>query len=70
MAWESKYVNYGVIKIYQKTSVQVFKAPGLYLFVDIGKPIRNAQWQGNVLIVQLEDGTVRRYTDRYAFTQG
>lgn len=67
MAWDKKYITFGVVKIYQETSVQVFNAPGQYIFVDVHKPIKMAQWQGNSLIVTLSDGEVRRYLDKYDF---
>ena len=62
MAWDSKYVNFGVLKI-DGTKVKVYKDQVNYFSLNVSKPVTNAIWAGGELNIYMSDGKVRRYKD-------
>jgi hypothetical protein len=67
MAWDSKFINFGVVKI-DKDKVKVYKDQNNYTTVSVGKPVTNATWAGGELNVAMADGKVRRYKDQNNYT--
>jgi hypothetical protein len=63
MAWDSKFVNFGVVKI-EGSNVKVYKDQSNYTTISVGKPVTNASWAGGELNVSMSDGKVRRYRDQ------
>lgn len=63
MAWDSKYINFGVIKI-EGDRVKLYRDQNNYTTVSVGKPITNAAWAGGELNITMSDGKVRRYRDQ------
>jgi len=63
MAWDSKYSDYGVVKIERK-NVKVFSAPNDYITIGLVDEVANAIWVGGELNITLKNGKVRRYKDR------
>jgi hypothetical protein len=66
MTWESKYVNFGVVKT-EGDKVLVYKDQYNCIKISIGKPVNYAMWAGGELSVYLTDGKVRRYRDQYNY---
>ena len=66
MAWESEYVNYGVL-IPEGNKVKVYKDQYNYITVDVDKTITNANWAGGGLDITMSDGYARRYSDQYNY---
>jgi len=66
MAWDSKYVNYGVAKV-EGDKVKVYHDKFSATTISVGKPIKYAIWAGNELCVYLLDGKVRRYKDQFSY---
>lgn len=66
MAWDSKFVNFGVVKI-EGNNVKVYKDQYSYVTVSVGKSVTNAVWAGGELNVSMSDGKVRRYKDQYSY---
>lgn len=64
--WE-EFANYGVLKVLDH-SILIYKSNVSWSVVEVSAPIRSAMWQGNGLIVQLETGVTRRYSDMYTYT--
>jgi len=62
MAWDSKFVNFGVVKI-EGNKVKVYRDSSNYTTVSIGSPVNSANWAGGELNVSLATGKVRRYRD-------
>ncbi len=62
MAWDSKFINFGVVKIEGK-NVKVYKDTSNYSTISVGEEITNANWAGGELNVALKSGKVRRYRD-------
>jgi len=62
MAWDSKFINFGVVKI-EGNNVKVYRDTSNYTTISCGKPVNNASWAGGELNVSLSDGKVRRYRD-------
>jgi hypothetical protein len=67
MAWDSKYVNYGVVKI-DGSKVKVYKDSSNYTTISVGKPVTAASWAGGELNISMSDGKVRRYKDSSNYT--
>ena len=67
MAWDSKYVNFGVVKV-EGDKVKVYKDKFTYITISIGKTATNAIWTGGELNVYTFDGKVRRYRDQFTYT--
>ena len=63
MAWDSKYIAFGVIKI-QGDRVHLYSSRDNYATISVGKPVNSAIWAGGFLNVNLADGKVRRYSSR------
>jgi len=66
MAWDSKFVNFGVVKI-EGNNVKVFRDQYNYSTISVGKTVTNAVWAGGELNVSMSDGKVRRYKDQYNY---
>lgn len=66
MAWDSKYVNFGVVKV-EGDKVKVYLDRFSYVTISIGKPVTNAIWTGGELNVYTSDGKVRRYKDQHSY---
>ena len=67
MAWDSKFFNYGVIKV-EGNSVKIYKDQYTYSTIHVGQPVNNASWAGGELNVSLASGKVRRYKDQYTYS--
>jgi hypothetical protein len=61
--WEQSFTECGVVKV-EGINIKVYKDRFNYILIKVGKPIRMALWNGNILNVYLEDGKIRRYKDR------
>ena len=68
MAWDAKYVKYGLAKFDGKT-VKVYKDQYNYAPIAVGETVNNAMWAGDELNVFLSNGKVRRYRDQYNYKQ-
>jgi hypothetical protein len=66
MAWDSKFFNFGVLKIEGKT-VKVYSDKYSYTTISVGEDITNANWAGGELNISLKNGKVRRYSDKYSY---
>jgi hypothetical protein len=62
MAWDSKYPNFGVVKIDGK-KVKVYCDTSQYKIVDLPEEVTSANWAGGELNVTMRSGKVRRYSD-------
>ncbi|MBB4804378.1 hypothetical protein HNP37_004465 [Flavobacterium nitrogenifigens] len=67
MGFESKFINYGIIKI-EGQKVKLYSTASNHIYINIGKDVANAVWSGNVLNVYLSDGKVRSYTSTSNYT--
>jgi len=61
MAFDSKFVNYGVIKI-EGDNVLIYYSGSNYDRVRCGDTVSSASWAGSNLIVNFMSGKVRRYS--------
>ena len=66
MAWDSKILNFGVLKIEGKY-VKVYSDRSSYTSISVGEEVINAVWAGGELNVTLKNGKVRRYKDRSSY---
>jgi hypothetical protein len=66
MAWESKFINFGVIKIDGK-NVKVYCDTSSNRTISVGEEVTNANWAGGELNVTLKSGKVRRYKDTSSY---
>jgi hypothetical protein len=66
MGWSKKEMEYGVIKTEGK-SIKVHTSQTSHYSVYIGENIRDVRWNGDVILVTLESGRVRRYTSQTSF---
>jgi hypothetical protein len=67
MAFDSRFSDYGVIKI-EGEKVKLYSTSSNHIYINVGKKITNAVWSGVALNVYLTDGIVRRYTSPSSFT--
>jgi GH24 family phage-related lysozyme (muramidase) len=67
MPWDSKYFNFGVIRI-EGDKVRVYRDQNNYTTISVGKTVTNAAWAGQELNVTMSDGKVRRYRDQNNYT--
>ncbi len=67
MAWDTKYLAFGVIKI-QGDKVHMYSSRDNYTTLTLGKPVVTAVWAGSFLNVTLADGKVRRYSSRDSYS--
>ena len=66
MNWDSKYSNFGVVKI-EGTSLKVFYTQWDYVTVSVNESISNADWRGNCVVVTLINGQSRRYRNQWDY---
>ncbi len=66
--FESNYQNFGVIQVIQ-TQIKIYKDLYSYMIINVGRPIMSAIWSNGVLNVRLSDGSVRRYSGPYSYTE-
>lgn len=66
MAWDKKYIDYGVVKI-DKKNMKVYKDQFTAIPISTDSIIRNALWTGSELTVYLENGKVRKYIDQFTY---
>ncbi len=66
MSWETKYPNFGILKI-DGRKVKVYSDKNSYITIDASKDITNATWAGGELNLTLSDGRVRRYKDKNSY---
>lgn len=66
MAWESKYSNYGVLKI-EGNKVNVFFSQQNFISIWVGEMVTNAVGAGDVINVTLSNGKIRRYSTVQTF---
>jgi len=67
MAWDPKYLVFGVIKI-QGDRVYQYSSRDNYTTISVGKPVTYAVWAGNFLNVTQANGKVRRYSSRDSYS--
>ena len=67
MAFDSRFISYGVIKI-EGEKVKLYSTPSNHIYVNVGNDVSNAAWAGDVLNVYLSSGKVRRYTSPSNYT--
>ena len=67
MAFDKSYIEFGALIPVGKT-LRIYRDRFKYLALEVGYPISRAIWSGEKLIVYLEDGSARIYTDRFAYT--
>ena len=67
MAWDSKYPNFGVLKL-DGRNVKVYCSQSSYVTVGVGVDVTNANWAGGELNVSLKDGKVRRYSSQSSYS--
>ena len=63
MAWDSKYSNFGVIKI-AGDRVHLYYSIDNYDTISVGKQVTSANWAGNEVIVNMIDGKVRKHKSK------
>lgn len=66
MAFDSKYVKFGVIKV-EGDKVKLYANSNTYITVNVGKTVTNASWSGDELNVSMSDGKVRRYKNQNTY---
>ena len=66
MAWDSKVLNFGVLKTEGKY-VKVYSDRSSYITLSVGEEVTNAAWAGGELNVTLKNGKVRRYKNRSSY---
>jgi hypothetical protein len=62
MAWESKYTNFGVVKI-DGDKIYVYYDQNNKTTIYAHQKVISANWAGGELNVSMSDGKVRRYRD-------
>lgn len=67
MAFDSRFIDYGVIKI-EGEKVKLYSTSSNHISINIGKEVTNAVWAGSSLNVYLSSGKVRRYTSSSNYT--
>ncbi len=69
MAWDKKFVDFGVVKIDGKNKVKVYKDNLNYTTISVGSDtITDARWTGDNLSIWLSNGKVKRYKDNLNYT--
>lgn len=66
MPWDSKFSNFGVVKIEGK-NVKLYSDNNNYITISVSEEIKNAVWAGGELNITLKSGKVRRYRDRVGY---
>jgi hypothetical protein len=66
MAWESKYSNYGVLKI-EGNKVNIFSGQQSFYSIWVGETVTNAVWAADVINITLSNGKLRRYSTVQSF---
>lgn len=66
MAWDKKYIDFGVVKTDKKT-IKVYKDQFTAIPLTMDSNVKNALWTGDELTVYLENGKVRRYKDQFSY---
>jgi len=61
MAFDSKFPNYGVIKV-EGNSVLIYYSSSNYDRIPCGDPVSSASWAGDHVIVNYVSGKIRRYS--------
>ena len=67
MAFDKSYIEFGALIPVGKT-LRIYRDRFKYLSLEVGRPVNHAIWSGEKLIVYLEDGSARIYTDRFSYT--
>lgn len=69
MAWDKRYVDFGIVKIHSSNRLQIYRDRDNYEFLTVGNEnITDARWTGDNLSVWLSSGKVRRYRDSNNYT--
>jgi len=63
MPWDSKYSDYGILKIEGK-NVKVYSDQSDYITIGLVDEVADAIWVDGELNITLKNGKVRRYSDR------
>lgn len=66
MAWDKKYINYGVAKFEDK-KVKVYQDQFSFTTIPVNESIKDVMWTGGELNVYLQNGKVRRYKDQFSY---
>lgn len=67
MSWTKDQKNYGVLKIEGK-SVKVYSSSTSNQVLTVGEEIQEVRWNGDILLVSLKNGKVRRYNSMTSYT--
>lgn len=67
MAFDNRFIEYGVIKI-EGEKLKLYSTSSNYISINLGKEATNAVWAGSTLNVYLSNGKVRRYTSSSSYT--
>ena len=61
--------DFGVLAVDNSgKAVKVFEGSNQFRYINVGAPVKEARWNGDTIIVQLESGKIRKYTDYGIFT--
>lgn len=66
MAWDKKYINYGVAKFEDKR-VKVYQDQFSFTSISVNESIKDVMWSGGELNVYLTNGKVRKYKDQFSY---
>lgn len=67
MAWDSKSINYGVLKVEPNGNVKVYRDQYNYSVIQ-GYKATSAVWAGGEVVLTCSDGTVRKFRDVHNFS--
>ena len=63
MAWDSKFLNCGIVKI-EGEKVKIYSDKNDYITIELDEKIAFAYWADGGLNITLKNGKFRRYIDR------
>lgn len=66
--FESNYQSFGVIQVIN-SQIKIYKDIYSYMIINVGRPIMSAIWANGSLNVHLTDGSIRRYSGPYSYTE-
>lgn len=67
MAFEQKFIDYGVVTVSEYGHVKIHAADGDSRVIVWDEGV-DASWSGSAVIVQAKSGSLRRYTDSGKYT--
>jgi hypothetical protein len=66
MSWTKQQKDFGILKI-DKQTVKIYSTQSSYSTINVGQEIRDVRWNGDVLLVSLTNGKVRRYKTQSSY---